>query len=46
MDNKGKYAIVHVLLSDGSEAEVYVGGLVDSWFDEDWNKIKAFVKRA
>lgn len=42
-ENKVQYAIVHVLIDDGTEAEVYVGGTVEVFLDK--NKIKAFVKR-
>ena len=42
-ENKVTYAIVHVLLDDGTEAEVYVGGDVEVFLHRD--KIKAFVKK-
>ena len=42
-DNKVKYANVHVLLDDGTEAEVWVGGNVEVYFDK--GKIKAFVRK-
>lgn len=45
LEDKGDYAIVHVLLSDGTEAEIYNGGEVEVRFDEKHGKIKAFVKR-
>lgn len=45
VENKVSYANVHVLLDNGEEAIVWVGGNVDVYFDATHNKIKAFVKR-
>lgn len=44
MVNKGTYGIVHVVLEDGTEATVWVGGDVEGPF---YNKeqVKVFVKR-
>lgn len=39
------YAVVHVRLSDGMEAQIFVGGEVETFFDPKHNKIKAYVKR-
>ena len=44
MENKTEYGLVRVLLGDGSEAVVYVGGMVKVWFDEAHHTIKAVVK--
>lgn len=46
MDNKGEYALVHVLLNSGEEAVVYVGGSVEVFYDPAHDKVKAFVKKA
>lgn len=43
LDNRGEYALVHVIMEDGLEAEVYIGGDCETYFHK--NKIKAFVKR-
>lgn len=37
---------VYVQLEDGSEAEIFIGGEVEVWFDHRFNKAKAHVKRA
>jgi len=42
-ENKGSYAKVHVLLDDGLEAYVWVGGEVEVFMDK--SQTKAFVKR-
>jgi hypothetical protein len=44
-DNKGSYCIVHVLLDNGEEAQVWVGGRVEAFYDDDNGIYKAFVKR-
>jgi hypothetical protein len=44
--NAGDHAQVFVLLDDGTEAICYVGGSVQVWFDEKYNKIKAFVMKS
>lgn len=41
--NKVNYALVAVLLDDGTEAEVWVGGSVEVYYDH--GRIKAWVKR-
>lgn len=41
-----EYCVVVVLLDDGTEAFVRVGGDVEVFFDHRYNKIKAVVKRA
>lgn len=43
LDNKGSYGLVHVVLEDGTEATVYVGGQVETFFHK--GAIKAFVMR-
>lgn len=43
MDNKGASAKVHVVLDDGTEAEVYIGGSVEVYYHKE--RIKAYVKR-
>lgn len=43
IENNDSYATVFVLLDDGTEAQVYVGGSCEVYFDH--NVIKAFVKR-
>lgn len=42
-ENKGDYALVHVLMADGTEATVWVGGECEVFFDK--GKVKAFVKK-
>ena len=42
----GDYCIVTVLLDNNEEAEIYVGGGVECYYDEKYNKYKAFVKKA
>ena len=42
-ENKGEYGVVHVLLNDGTEAEVWVGGEVVVYYHK--NRVKAFIKR-
>lgn len=44
-DNKGKFANIHVLLDDGSEGVVYVGGSVEVHYDPAHDRIKCFVKK-
>lgn len=44
--NKGAEAVVTAQLEDGSEAEIWVGGEVEVWFDHRYNKAKAHVRRA
>lgn len=46
VENNGNHANIHVLLDDGTEGVVWVGGKVDVHFDDKHNKIKVFVKRA
>jgi hypothetical protein len=41
--NKGEYALVNVLMDDGTEAVVYVGGDCEVFFDK--GIVKCFVKR-
>jgi hypothetical protein len=43
IQNKGDYALINVLLDDGTEAIVYVGGNVEVFFHK--GAIKAFVKK-
>lgn len=43
--NHRTYAVVVVQLDDGMEAKVYVGGEVETYFDEAHHTIKAFVKK-
>ena len=43
MTNNGSYALIHVLMEDGLEAEVYVGGDCETYHHHGKNK--AFVKR-
>ena len=43
MENKGNYSLVHVRMSDGLEAQVYVGGECETYLHR--GVIKAFVKR-
>jgi len=45
IENKDTYALVHVLLSDGELAVVWVGGEVSVRHDPKYDKIVAFVKR-
>ncbi len=42
-ENKGEYAKVYVLLDDGTEAEIYVGGDVEVYYYK--GRIRAYVKR-
>ena len=42
-ESKDSYAIVHVLMEDGTEAQVYVGGDCQIYYHH--GKIKAFVTR-
>lgn len=44
MQDKDSYALVNVLMSDGTEAVVYVGGDCEVFLDK--GIIKAFVKKA
>jgi hypothetical protein len=41
--NKGDYALVNVLLEDGTEAQVYIGGECEVFFHK--GTVKAFVKK-
>jgi hypothetical protein len=43
--NYGTYCIVEVLLDNGEEGEVYVGGGVENYFDPKYGKNKCFVKK-
>lgn len=43
MTNKTTHGLVSVILDDGTEAEVYVGGACEVFFHK--GKIKAFVKK-
>lgn len=43
--NRGKDAVVFVVLDDGQEACVWVGGSVEVFHDEKHDIVKAFVKR-
>ena len=43
MDNKYAYAKVHVILDDGEDAEIYIGGEVEVFYHHE--RIKAYVKR-
>ena len=43
LDNKHAYGNVHVVLDDGTECTIYIGGSVEVFFDK--GKIKAFMKR-
>ena len=43
MDNRGDYGIVHVILDDGTEAQVIVGGEVECYFHK--GTVRAYVKR-
>ena len=44
VDNRGTYAIVHVLLEDSVEGTVYVGGDVEYWLSKG-GAINVRVKR-
>lgn len=44
MENRKEYGIVHVILDDGEEANVYVGGSVEVYLHK--GQIKAFVKKS
>lgn len=44
VENKDSYALVHVLIDDGTEAAVYVGGVVEVYFAH--NRVSAFVKKS
>lgn len=41
----GSYATISVVLDNGEEAEVYVGGEVECFYDNKNGVYKAFVKR-
>lgn len=43
MQNKGDYALINVLMDDGLEAVVYVGGACEVFFSH--GRINAFVKK-
>jgi len=43
--NHGAYATVSVVLEDGTECEVYVGGDVEVFYDATHHRVKAVVKR-
>lgn len=43
MHNKGSYALVDVVMEDGTEAYVWIGGDCEVFFDK--GRIKAFVKK-
>lgn len=43
MDNRGSYGLVSVILDDGTEAQVIVGGEVDVYFHK--GTVKAHIKR-
>ncbi len=43
MENRGAYALINVLMEDGTEAVVYCGGDCEVYFDK--GKVKAFVKK-
>lgn len=43
IEDKETYALVHVLLDDGTEAVTYVGGEVEVFFHK--GTVKAWVKR-
>jgi hypothetical protein len=40
------YCVVAVLLDDGLEASIYIGGECETWFDAKHNRVKAHVRRA
>lgn len=42
-DNRGAYALVHVILDDGTEATAIVGGSVETYFHK--GQVRVFVKR-
>lgn len=42
-EDKDSYGVAHVLLDDGTEAQVYIGGDVEVFFHKQ--TIKAHVKR-
>lgn len=42
-ENRGKYALVHAILEDGTEVQIYNGGNVEVFFDH--GVVKAFVKK-
>jgi hypothetical protein len=44
--NKKTYGVAYVQLDDGSEAEIFIGGDVETFYDERYNKVKAVIKRA
>ena len=44
MDNRKDYAIVHVVLEDGTEATTYIGGDCEVFFHK--GQIKAYIKRS
>lgn len=43
MQNKGNYALVNVLMEDGTEAVIFCGGDCEVFFDK--GVVKAFVKK-
>ncbi len=43
VENKGTYLRVHVLMADGTEAQVFVGGECEVYLDH--GVVKAFVKK-
>jgi len=45
-ENKGSFANITVELEDGSECVVFVGGNVSVWFDDKYNRAKAFVLKS
>lgn len=42
-EDKGSYALVHVIMEDGLEAVVYVGGECETYFHK--GRATAFVKK-
>lgn len=43
LENRQDYGLVHVVLEDGTEATVYIGGEVEVFFHK--GQVKAFIKR-
>lgn len=43
LEKRGEFGLVHVVLEDGTEGAVYVGGDVEVYFHK--GQIKVFVKR-
>lgn len=39
------YAIVHVIVDDSDECSVFIGGEVETYFDDRHNRAKAWIKR-